>query len=167
MATAKLNKMANVWKRQCLDKKIRVLKGTVFPTATYGCEAWTIKKTGQTYYSFWDEMLQKILRILWTDRVTNEKVLEKAKMNSTTLLHEIRKLKVWYFGHIEHHDLLKKAHTGSKGGRQKRKGEDQWGCGNKIYIQDWLETTTQAGRMAKIVGISQENPRSNVLKDIS
>ena len=38
MATEKkLNKMANVWKGQCMDTKIRVLKSTVFPTATYGC----------------------------------------------------------------------------------------------------------------------------------
>ena len=44
MATAKLNKMANVWKGQCGDTKIRVLKRTVFRTATYGCEAWTITK---------------------------------------------------------------------------------------------------------------------------
>ena len=36
MATAKLNKMANVWKGQCMDTKIRDLKSTVFPTATYG-----------------------------------------------------------------------------------------------------------------------------------
>ena len=74
---------------------------------------------------------RKILRIPWTDRVTNEKVLEKAKMNSTTLLHEIRKLKVGYFGHIKHHDLLKKAHTGSKGGRQKRKGKTNEAVGTR------------------------------------
>ena len=33
MATAKLNKMANVWKGQCVDA-FRVLKSTVFPMAT-------------------------------------------------------------------------------------------------------------------------------------
>ena len=51
---------------------------------------------------------RKILRIPWTDRVTNEKVLEKVKMNSTTLLHEIRKLKVGYFGQIKRHESLEK-----------------------------------------------------------
>ena len=30
MATAKLNKIANIWKEQCVDTKIRVLKSTVF-----------------------------------------------------------------------------------------------------------------------------------------
>ena len=99
MATAKLNKMANVWKGQCVDTKIRVLKSTVFPTATYGCEAWTINKTdGKLITAFEMKCYRKILRIPWTDRVTNEKVLEKVKMNSTTLLHEIRKLKLDILG---------------------------------------------------------------------
>ena len=95
MATTKLNKMANVWKGQCVETKIRVLKSTGFPTATYGCEAWTINKTdGKLITAFEMKCYRKILRIQWKDTVTNEKVLEKVKMNSTTLLHENRKLKV-------------------------------------------------------------------------
>ena len=149
MATAKLNKMANVWKGQCVDTKIRVLKSTVFPTATYGCEAWTINKTdGKLITAFEIKCFRKILRIPWTDRVTNEKVLEKVKMNSTTLLQEIRKLKVGYFGHIKRHVSLEKhileaTAAGRRGrGRPTRRWEQD--------IQDWLETTTtQAGRMAE------------------
>ena len=107
MATAKLNKMANDWKGQCVDTKIKVLKNTVFPTATYGCEAWTINKTdGKLVTAFEMKCYRKILRIPWTDRVTNEKELEKVKMNSTTLPHEIRKLKVGCFGHIKRHESL-------------------------------------------------------------
>ena len=68
MATTKLNKMANVWKGQCVDVKIRVLKSTVFPTATYGCEAWTINKTnGKLITDFEMKCYRKILRIPWTD----------------------------------------------------------------------------------------------------
>ena len=150
MATAKLNKMANVWKGQCVNKKIRVLKSTVFPTATYQCEAWTIKKKkpdGKLITAFEMKCYRKILRIPWTDRVKNEKVLEKVKMNSTTLLQEIRKLKVRYFGHItrpvslEKHRLEGKA-AGKRGrGRPMRRWEQD--------IQDWLETITQAGRMVE------------------
>ena len=114
MATAKLNKMANVWKGQCVDTNIRVLKIIVFPTATYGYEAWTITKTDRKLITAFEmKCYRKILRIPWTDRVTNEKVLEKVKMNSTTVLHEPMKLKFGYFGHIERHE----SHSGSKGGR--------------------------------------------------
>ena len=42
IAGSKLNKMENIWKGQCIGTKMRILKSTVFPTATYGCEAWTI-----------------------------------------------------------------------------------------------------------------------------
>ena len=69
------NKMANVWKGQCVDMRIRVLKSTVFPTATYGCEVWTINKTdGKLITAFEMKCYRKILRIPWTDSVTNEKV---------------------------------------------------------------------------------------------
>ena len=88
-----------------MNTKIRVLKSTVFPTATYGCEAWTINKTdGKRITAFEMKCYRKILRIPCKDRVTNEKVLEKVKRNSTTLLHDIRKLKVVYFGHIKRHE---------------------------------------------------------------
>ena len=60
---------------QFVDTKIRVLKSTVFPTATCGCEAWTINKTdGKLITAFEMKSYRKILRIPWTDRVTNEKV---------------------------------------------------------------------------------------------
>ena len=42
IAGSKLNKMEKIWKGQCIGTKMRILKSTVFPTATYGCEAWTI-----------------------------------------------------------------------------------------------------------------------------
>ena len=89
--------------------KIRVLKSTVFPTANYRYEAWTINKTDSKLVTAFEmKCYRKILRIPWTDRVTNEKVLEKVKMNSTTLLQEIKKLKVGYFGHIKRHESLEK-----------------------------------------------------------
>ena len=85
----------------------------------------------------------KCNRIPWTDRVTNEKVLEKVKMNSTTLLHEIRKLKVGYFGHIKRHESLEKHILETKVAGRRGRGRPMW----EQDIQDWLETTTQAGRM--------------------
>ena len=89
-----------------------------------------------------------ILRIPWTDRVTYEKVLEKAKRNSTTPLHEIRKLKVGYFGHIKRHELLEKHILEAKAAGRRGRGRPmrRW----EQDIQDWLETTTtQEGRMAE------------------
>ena len=112
--------------------KIRVLKSTVFPTATYGCEAWTINKTdGKLITAFEIKCYRKILRIPWTDRVRNEKVLEKVKMNSTTLLQELTKLKVRYFGHIKCHESLEKYIKEAKAAGRRGRGRPM-GVGNKI-----------------------------------
>ena len=83
-----------------------------------------------------------------TDRVTNEKVLEKVKMNSTTLLPVIRSLKIGYFGHTKRHESLEKHILEAKAaGRRGRGRPMRWW---EQDIQDWLETTTtQAGRMAE------------------
>ena len=120
-----------------------------FPTATYRCEAWTINKTeGKLIIAFEMKCYKKILRIPWTDRVTNEKVLEKVKMNSTTLLHEIRKLKDGYFGHIKRHESLEKHILEAKAAGRRGRGRPmrRW----EQDIQDRLETTaTQAGKMAE------------------
>ena len=106
-----------------MDTKIRVLKNTVFPTATCGCEARHSKMTeGKLITAFEMKCYRKILIIPWKDRVTDEKVIEKVKMNSTTLLHEIRKLKVGYFGHIKRHESLEKHILEAKeAGRRGRK----------------------------------------------
>ena len=142
MATAKLKKMANVWKGQSVDTKIRVLKSTVFPTATYGCEVLNIKKTdGKLITAFKMKSNIKILRIPWTDRVTNESVLKKVKMNSTTLLPVIRKLKVGYFGHIKRHESLEKHILEAKAAGRRGRGRPmrRW----EQDIQDWCEKQQQ------------------------
>ena len=69
-------------------------------------------------------------------------------MNSAMLLHEIRKLKVGYFGHIKRHESLEKHILEAKaaGRRGRERPMRLW----EQDIQDWLETTTtQAGRMAE------------------
>ena len=69
-------------------------------------------------------------------------------MNSTTLLHEIRKLKVGYFGHIKRHESLEKHILEEKAAGRRGRGRPmrRW----EQDIQDWLETTTtQTGRMAE------------------
>ena len=94
------------------------------------------------------ECYRKILRIPCIDRVTKEKVLEKVKMNSTTSLHEIRKLKVGYFKHIKRYESLEKhiQETKVAGRRGRGRPTRRW----EQDIHDWLETTkTQAGRMAE------------------
>ncbi|GFR91475.1 retrovirus-related Pol polyprotein LINE-1 [Elysia marginata] len=50
---------------------------------------------------------RKILRIPWCDRVTNEEVLERVNIQNCQLMNNIRKLKLTYFGHVNHNTLEK------------------------------------------------------------
>ena len=62
MATTKLTKMISIWKGQCKKTKLRVLETVVFPTALYGCEAWTINNTdAKRITSFEMKCYRKIL----------------------------------------------------------------------------------------------------------
>ena len=45
-----------------LLKKVRIVKGTVFPVVIYGCESWTIKKA--ECFKLW--CWRRLLRVPWT-----------------------------------------------------------------------------------------------------
>ena len=166
MATSKLKKMASIWKGHSIDTKVRILKCIVFPTATYGCEAWAINNTdSKKIISFEMNSYRKILRILWTQKVSNEEVLLRIGIVSPSLLQNVNKLKLSYFGHIKRHDspekrILEAKVAGRRGrGRPSRRWEQD--------IQEWMGTTiTQAGKMAEDRTIFlQKGSRSNILQE--
>ena len=149
MATTRLTKMISIWKGQCKKTKLRVLETVVFPTALYGCEAWTINNTdAKRITSFEMKCYRKILRISWMEKVTNKEVLSRLEMKTTMLLQKAKALKLKYFGHIKRHETLERhileaRIDGRRGrGRPTRRWEQD--------INDWMDmTTTQAGRLAE------------------
>ena len=80
--------------------KRNLLKTYVWSVFTYGCEAWTIGKEMMDKiraYEMW--CYRRLLKIRWTDRVSNEEVLRR--MNVTPLLLTITaKRKAALFGHV-------------------------------------------------------------------
>ena len=133
-----------------VHSKIRILESTIFPIATYGCEAWTINCKGDSkrITAFEMKCYRKILRISWTEKVSNERVLARIGRKTPNLLQNIRKLKLKYFGHIKRHNTLERhileaRVEGKRGrGRPTRRWEED--------IAEWLDmTTTKAGRMAE------------------
>ncbi|GFO45793.1 endonuclease-reverse transcriptase [Plakobranchus ocellatus] len=147
MATAKLQKMEKIWKGQDVHTKVRILKSIIFPTATYGCEAWTINKTDSKRITAFElKCYRKILRISWTEKIRNEEVLIKIGTKTPILLQSIKKLKLTYFGHIKRHQTLEKhiLEAKMKGKRGKGRPTRRW----ENDIEEWLETSTsQAGRL--------------------
>jgi len=83
-----------------MSTKLRLLKTLVWPVATYGCESWTIKKADENRINAFEmKCLRRVLRITWTEKRTNEWVLEKAGVDRT-LMANIKERKMGYYGHI-------------------------------------------------------------------
>ena len=80
--------------------KVQMVKATVFPVVTYGCESGTIKKAecGRTdALKLWD--WGRLLRVLWTTRKSNQSILKD--INSECSLERLMlKPKLQYFGHL-------------------------------------------------------------------
>lgn len=80
--------------------KTRFIKCYVWSVLLYGTEVWTIKSSDERKLEAFEMWIwRKVLRIPWTDRVTNEEVLRR--MNTTRqLMVTIKRRKTSYLGHI-------------------------------------------------------------------
>ena len=148
IATAKINKLQKLWKSNSLKTKLRALKTTIFPVATYGCESWVITKAdAKKINAFEMKCYRRILRISWCDRIKNEEVLERVNIKQCQLLSYIKKLKMSYFGHTKRHNTLERlCMEGVIEGRRTRGRPRRRWCED---IAEWSRlSTTEAGRLA-------------------
>ena len=70
--------LSKIWKDKniSLDSKKRVLQTLVFPIASYGAECWVLKASDKKRLeSFEMWCYRRVLRISWTEKITNEEVL--------------------------------------------------------------------------------------------
>ena len=149
IATTKLKKMEAIWKGQDTTTKMLVLKSTVFPIATYGCEAWTLNNTDMKRLTAFEmRCYRKILRLSWVEKVTNTAVLKKVGLREPILVKNIKRLKLSYFGHLKRHQTLEKHILEAKIEGKRRRGRParRW----EQDIEEWLDMkTTRAGRVAQ------------------
>ena len=83
-----------------LPTKVRLVKAMVFPVVMYGCESWTVKKVEHRridVFELW--CWRKLLRVPWTDRRSNQSILNEISPG-ITLEGMMLKLKLQYFGHL-------------------------------------------------------------------
>ena len=89
-----------------LNTRKRILQCYVWSTLLYGAETWTITKVMKTCieaFELWG--YRRMLKISWTEKVTNKEVLSRMKMKKHLFtIIQIRKLK--YFGHINRHSSM-------------------------------------------------------------
>ena len=83
-----------------LPTTVCLVKATVFPIVTYGCESWIIKKTEcQRIDAFELWCWRRLLRVPWTARRSNQSMLKEISPEYS-LEGRMLKLKLQYFGHL-------------------------------------------------------------------
>ena len=83
-----------------LPTKVCIVKATVFPVVTYGCESWTIKKAEhQTIDDFELWCWRRLLRVPWTARRSSQSTLKEISPGCS-LERLMLKLKLQFFGHL-------------------------------------------------------------------
>ena len=128
----------------------RILQCYVWSTLLYGAETWTITKVMKTRieaFELW--AYRRMLKISWTEKVTNKGVLSSMKKRLFTII-QIRKLK--YFGHVNRHSSV---HTtllnGRVNGKRERGRPKTFGTSNikewagKSYIEAFRLTSNRYG----------------------
>jgi hypothetical protein len=58
-----------------LETKKKFLRSLVWSTALYGCKTWTVIKEKRSLEPFEMWCYRRILKIKWSDYITNEEVL--------------------------------------------------------------------------------------------
>ena len=89
-----------------LDTRKQLLKTFVWSIILYGCETWTISESDKNAleaFEMW--CFRKMLRIVWTDHVTNETVLNNIG-EKRSIITVILKRKAQWIGHVIRHDCL-------------------------------------------------------------
>ena len=90
------------------DLKFRLIKCFIYSVFTYGCETWTLTRDMENKINAFEMWIfRKVAKIKWSDRISNEEVCKKLNLEKS-LLNDIKKRKLCYFGHIKRHSSMKK-----------------------------------------------------------
>jgi len=107
MAKAAFNKKRALF-TSTLDVELRkkLVKCYVWSIALYGAETWTLRAVDQKNLETFETWCwRRMEKISWTDHVRKEEVLLKVK-EQRNILHEIRKRKTNWIGHILRRNCL-------------------------------------------------------------
>lgn len=100
-ASAVFQKLRQVWKSTNIDTslKLQLYETIVIPTAIYACETWKITaKIAQKLNVFHSRCLRRILKIRYSDHITNEEVLLRS--HSKRLQDVVMERRLRLAGHI-------------------------------------------------------------------
>ena len=101
MAKAAFNKRKTLFNSTLhLNLRKKLIKCYIWSMALYGAETWMLRAADQKYLECFEMWYwRRMEKISWTDHVRNKEVLRRVK-EQRNILHEIRKLKGNWIGHI-------------------------------------------------------------------
>ena len=101
IAASAFTKLTNIWQSQDLSicTKVKLFRSCVIPVLTYGCESWkSTKKIDKKLDSFENKCLRKLLKVKWSDFVSNNTVRDRTHQQPVSNI--IRKRRWKYLGHV-------------------------------------------------------------------
>ena len=84
----------NIWKDRSIPTqlKMKILQCLVWPIMLYGCETWTTKKADvKTIEAAEMWFYRRLLRVKWTERRTNDSILQELGTNKQPCNHHQQK----------------------------------------------------------------------------
>ena len=140
LAKSAFSKLDNILRNGTLSMRtrLRVLNCYVYPVLLYGSEAWSITTDMRKRLEsceLW--FLRKMMRIPWTEKVSNDRVLERAAVDRE-LLCGIRIKQMRFLGHVLRKDGMECVVLTGKieGKRSRGRRRVSW----LRNLKDWLET---------------------------
>ena len=119
-----------------LCTRIRLLKCYVWSTMLYGCESWTISQAMERRImaaEMW--LLRRMLKIRWTDKVTNKEVLRRGH-TERGLLQTIVTRQISFLGHVMRKDKLEALVLMGKIDSKRGRGRP------RLNYMTWMEKAT-------------------------
>ena len=95
-----MTNLDSILKGRDITLPTKVCHQSYFPVVMYGCEIWTIKKSGHKRidaFELW--CWRRLLKVPWTERRSNQSIL-KENSPEYSLEELMLKLKLQYFGHL-------------------------------------------------------------------
>ena len=138
-ARTAFNKMRGFFCNDNLSLKLRqrLIKCYVWSVLLYGCETWSLKVNIMNRLEAFEMWLhRRMLRIPWTDLVTNTEVLERAR-TKRELLTSIKMRKVSYLGHVMRGDKYHVLQLIIEGKIEGRRGVGRKQMSWLRNIRDW------------------------------
>ena len=138
--------MGKIWRDRhvSMETKAGLVKSMIFPIVLYGCETWTKTKATEDKIDACEMWIwRKLLGISWTEKRTNESVIQEIGQlrGDLTLQQRAIRQKLMYFGHVMRAEGLEKEMMLACGEGRRSRGRPRTRWMEEIYRRTAMSLT--------------------------